>query len=346
MKKIFSLIVFLASVMMAYAQSSNVATLRKSDGTVSVFYGANAFVDAHAAAETKGSIINLSSGVFYGTIITKNITLRGAGMEKDTLTNREPTLIVNDFGINETDSVIIEGICYHGTFRYGCDYDTKTVRNMTFLKSHIGGIQFGYNDDKKLVNAFFVNCRISGQLDLTSGSSVVCVNSVIANPYVSSTTSSLFGFHNCVIKYVKKDNTVGWDECGKLYNAHINNCLIFTNEAMDVSNIVSNSLGFGNADIFTNNTLSTCTYISDATTVFKTYTGGDIIDGETFELTEEAKSKYLGDDGTQVGIYGGFYPYNPTTTAPQIKKFDVARKTTADGKLEVDIEVIATAGGN
>ena len=100
---------------------------------------------------------------------------------------------------------------------------------------------------------------------------------------------------------------------------------------------------FQDADIFKNNTVPTSTYISDATTVFKTYTGGDIIDGETFELTEEAKSKYLGDDGTQVGIYGGIYPYNPTTTAPQIKKFDVARKSTAEGKLQVDIEVSAGA---
>lgn len=46
-----------------------------------------------------------------------------------------------------------------------------------------------------------------------------------------------------------------------------------------------------------------------------------------------------GTDGTEVGIYGGSLPYDPTPTNPQITKFNVASKTTADGKLSVDIEV-------
>ena len=58
-------------------------------------------------------------------------------------------------------------------------------------------------------------------------------------------------------------------------------------------------------------------------------------------LKEELQSTWLGDDGTQVGIYGGFLPFDPTPTNPQITKFNVASKTTADGKLSVDIEVKA-----
>ena len=46
-----------------------------------------------------------------------------------------------------------------------------------------------------------------------------------------------------------------------------------------------------------------------------------------------------GTDGTEVGIYGGSLPYDPTPTNPQITKFNVAAKSTADGKLSVDIEV-------
>ena len=62
-------------------------------------------------------------------------------------------------------------------------------------------------------------------------------------------------------------------------------------------------------------------------------------DDNDYKLTEEAKALIKGTDGTEVGIYGGNLPFDPTPTNPQISKFNVAAKTTADGKLSVDIEV-------
>ena len=57
------------------------------------------------------------------------------------------------------------------------------------------------------------------------------------------------------------------------------------------------------------------------------------------DLTDEAKATYLGTDGTPVGMYGGPMPFDLTPTYPQITKMNVASKTTADGKLSVDIEL-------
>lgn len=62
-------------------------------------------------------------------------------------------------------------------------------------------------------------------------------------------------------------------------------------------------------------------------------------DSFTYELTDEALATYLGSDGTQVGIYGGNLPFDATPTNPQIKKCNVASRSTADGKLSVEIEV-------
>lgn len=59
---------------------------------------------------------------------------------------------------------------------------------------------------------------------------------------------------------------------------------------------------------------------------------------ETFELTEEAAATYLGDDGKQVGIYGGTDPFNPTPTNPQVKKF-IVNSNANNGKLSVKINV-------
>lgn len=62
-------------------------------------------------------------------------------------------------------------------------------------------------------------------------------------------------------------------------------------------------------------------------------------DGRLSDLTDEAKAAYLGTDGTPVGMYGGPVPFSGLTSYPRITKMNVASKTTADGKLSVDIEV-------
>ena len=74
--------------------------------------------------------------------------------------------------------------------------------------------------------------------------------------------------------------------------------------------------------------------------IFKT-SDGSYNDNETFELADAAKIKYLSADGKQVGMYGGDLPFTATPTNPQITKCNVAAKSTADGKLSVDIEVSA-----
>ena len=51
--------------------------------------------------------------------------------------------------------------------------------------------------------------------------------------------------------------------------------------------------------------------------------------------------KYLGIDGTPVGKFGGMIPYDMMPSYPQITKMNVAAKTTADGKLSVEIGVSA-----
>jgi hypothetical protein len=102
-------------------------------------------------------------------------------------------------------------------------------------------------------------------------------------------------------------------------------------------NTVYNCVGIGSSALFY--------YIPNSTNVvktfeevFKTYTG-KYNDDENFEITDEIKESIKGIDGTQVGIYGGNLPFSTTPTNPQITKCNVAAKSTADGKLSVDITV-------
>jgi hypothetical protein len=104
-------------------------------------------------------------------------------------------------------------------------------------------------------------------------------------------------------------------------------------------NCISTTFNCNNSGLFSN--LSTaainCRYVASG--LFKTFTGSS--DSTEFELTDEAKATYLGTDGKEVGMYGGDLPYSSTPSYPQITKMNVANKTTADGKLSVEIEVSA-----
>lgn len=99
-------------------------------------------------------------------------------------------------------------------------------------------------------------------------------------------------------------------------------------------------------------TATGCVYVGEATNFFancapelnKSFPEDTPIFKEgtqTYELTEENQKNWIGTDGTQVGMHGGNLPFDPAVDAPVISKFNVASKTTADGKLSVDIEVKA-----
>lgn len=92
-----------------------------------------------------------------------------------------------------------------------------------------------------------------------------------------------------------------------------------------------------NADSLCFNASNTTNKVAAETAFFKTFTGS-YNDMETFELTEEAKTKYLGNDDTQIGIYGGTVPFDSTPSNPQIKSLQVASKP-VDGKLKVQVEL-------
>ena len=154
---------------------------------------------------------------------------------------------------------------------------------------------------------------------------------------------------NCIVKwdYASDGSHDGPED---VPNSYYKNCILqLTGGPGEITSscVAYNCIGLGNSRIFANmlSKNSTNKYVSSLSDVFKTdrATNSDtyIIDSETFELTDEAKTKYLGTDGTQVGLYGGNLVYDENPTTPQITKCNVASKSTADGKLSVDIEVKA-----
>lgn len=327
------MMLFVAAVLTnnVFAQGSLLATLNH-EGTISTFYGSQAWKNAHDAA-ANGDVITLSSGTFVAVNITKAITVRGAGMGIDSTAVSEPTVITGDFTINiaepGSNRLTLEGIYSNHTIYY------TNVVNPLFLKCRLKKVSYNYSEDV-LKDASFIHCRIAEVFNLGTNSSASCVNSVIQDPYSLNNYTSNFEFINCCL--------IG--DMGRAYSSSFKNCIISDNENghyINSSCTAYNCICLTANNYFRNITNATNKSLTEYATLFKTYTGAalDNLDSETFELTDAAKAQYLGADGTEVGIYGGNLPFDPTPSNPQITKCNVAAKSTADGKLSVDIEVNA-----
>ena len=323
MKKFFSLLIALMAlyVTRAKAQTSLIATLNH-EGTLSTFYGSTALQQAHEAA-ADGDVVTLSSGTFASVDITKAITLRGAGMAMDAETQTEPTVLSNAFSIDIADEttqrLTIEGIYTSQTITI------KNLKNAMFLKARFDCINISSSSHAK--DLTFIHCRNTGEVrSYTNDFSASFQNCIIASVY-----GRYFTFKNCIFA----------DDNGTyLYNnSEYKNCIILNpkfngdcSSSTFYNNLYTND---GNFYITKNNN----TNIKIATNDNRIKNLLNYYDEKDYKLTEEAKAIMKGTDGTEVGIYGGSLPYDPTPTNPQITKFNVASKTTADGKLSVDIEV-------
>lgn len=327
MKKFFfSLVAAIVAATATYAQSSLVATL-SHDGETTQFYGANALVESHEAA-ADGDVITLSSGAFTSTNITKGITLRGAGMKYDSENQKEPTVLQGSFYINIPESVsdklTIEGVFHNGTIT-----NYNTLKGAVFSKSRFNEIknETYYNNGKGYFdNVDIVNCWIVGELN--SGSSrLTAIGSYIKTPNRSTENT----FINCVLA-----NATGSDYAYSTYK----NCILTNINGsfpyLPSSAVAYNCIAINNNEVF-KNIANTTNSVKTYADIFKTYTG-TYSEDENFELTNEAASTYLGMDGTQVGIYGGTMPFDPTPSNPQVTKFEVD-SSTANGKLTVKINV-------
>lgn len=352
MKKLFSLLSMLSMSMVMFAQGSLLATL-SHEGQISAFYGASALKSAVKAAEN-GDMITLSSGQYDAVDINKTITLRGAGMSinTDSINAHEATIIQGAFTINIADSlegrIVMEGL-YLGSVKY-----TGTLRNAQFVKCRF--TNFLPTGTALITNSSFIHCRIYCGYKQTSNSSVYFINSAVCD--LENDPSSSIEFDNCFVKFDSRygSGVNGGDKyyyIGSVVNAYYKNCIIQTSHLnVNSYSIPANCtayycVGLGSSNLFSNMSTQNTTnkYVSTIGNVFKTYAEVNfntyIKDLYNFELTETAATKYLGTDGTQVGIYGGNLPYDENPTIPQITKCNVASKSTVDGKLSVDIEVKA-----
>lgn len=343
MKKMLLLCFIVALVFTGHTQQQ-VATLNHNDN-ITVYYGIDALISAHNAA-VNGDIITLSQGTFNPLIITKAVTIRGTGFVADALC-LHPTSIGTNSNIsinvpNDTNHhLVLEGLLLRG-IEFWQAYNPYFIKCKTQWVSHYGSLS--------VVNSHFINCIITSSFSVSNMNNTTFLNSVIMSYSCSNIHSN---FVNCVVGIDNHQsrllpifaiNSILWHNTECSYN--ISNCCASGNENANTSFY---SIGCRWSHLYSN--MNYCNYfdvsytpdhhlynVNGMSTIFKDF-DGTYYDACTFELQDDIANSILGDDSTQVGIYGGQYPFDPRVRNPRIIQCNVGQRTTLDGKLSVDIEV-------
>lgn len=298
------------------------------EGTISTFYGTVALRQAHAAA-VSGDVITLSSGTFLSTDISKAVTIRGAGMEVTKVNDivNEPTILTGNFYIKipaeDTGRLTLEGI-YHNENIW---FSEGQVKNALFLKSRFKYIS--KPGSCKVQDLTVLNCRISESINVGDGNSAQFLNSVI-----NGFNTGYYSFNHCVIN--DSNNSLG--SSGNEYKSSIILCTNRYQNSFSSSSSAYNNLFISDeTEILSLVPNNTNLRVPTSDERFAYLIGYD--DSKDYKLTDQNRDVLKATDGGEIGIYGGSLPYSAIPTNPQITKFNVASKTTADGKLSVDIEV-------
>lgn len=315
------------------------ATLQHGD-KVSVYYGTKALLEAYQTAADSGDIVTLNAGHFIAPDkIQKSLAIIGNGFVTDEEKGIYPTILTGqDFNfsprdiINNDGDLIKEAVPVNGIRLEGLLIDTKYM----YLKGA-----------RTLNDLQIVKCKISPWLYLDCNTKNITIRqSVITTlAYGDYLQENLYCTNShvwylCTSAGGRKDHTMTFDHSvigGLMYCiANFKNCIF--RDAPDSGCHVNNCIFMKKEG---------ASYIGTGNWYSKAFAG--IFEEEMSELewdgTKTFKLKYpetyIGTDGTQVGLYGGHYPFNPTPTTPQITECQIDDATAHDGKLKVNITVKA-----
>lgn len=349
MKRLFFLFAALLCCVSSFAQMDFVATLQHND-SISHYYGQEALTQAYDAA-VDGDVITLSAGtfnVYWGnnqTPMQKSITIRGTGGVGGYTQIRKGSGS-SDIHIatrNKSITTRFEGVYLCNTTMIFNEDAQFEKGNIEFIKCQLENLEANSsgNPTTKSPKVYLYDCLIFG-MNFNSSQSYPkysIINCYVHNPHSNSAIGNNTSiFDHCLINFTSSYQSM-------CYYLNFTNSIITSKYYDHVSYqfpktaTVANCLCVNNQSILSNVLSSVNNQFENSiTTVFKTFNYG-VGDGETFELTDEAKTTYLGNDSTQLGMHGGIAPYNTKVQYPVVTKLMTDPRTTKDGKLTIDVQV-------
>lgn len=336
MKNLFLFSILIVISMTMYGQK---AALHTASG-VQMFNGSNAFINAHNAASS-GDTIYLSGHTFTPPAsFDKQLMIFGAGHYVDSTLATGKTFINGNVTLNENaDLFYLEGVEITGNFTISTNHSVNNViikrckingtfnalgdlSNPTSNLSLIGNVLMNRLNLENIQNSLLSNNIISNTFQGSNGN-MISNNIIMGFIWGSSMDYLFFGSNNTLT-----NNIILWEG----YNANVN----------------------GSGNIFNNNLYveptpnygATATSIGNytgilQTTIFVNQTGNTFDYAHDYHL--QAPTTYLGTDGTEVGIYGGTFPYKEGAVPhnPHIQMKNISPTTDTNGNLHIEFKISA-----
>lgn len=318
----------------SFAQQNALVAVLTHEGESTTFHGAEALATANEAA-VDGDVITLSGGTFNGITVSKGITIRGAGMYRNDSTDVDRTTISSLTISQGTHDASIENL------RLPALTTEDSLLRVSFYKLLIDPVVVVNKGSDMSV----ICCKVKGGVDCKSAAKVAVLNSIIIYPSVAADDSEA-SYQNCIVSFPggltlpNAQRYSSFVNCIFIGDSGYNDFYVFPETVTAKCCVVSTDSDLWRSNVMTQlfKNITNSTNTIQSYSIFKdvsTYTFGDAI---TYRLTDEAAVTYLGSDGTQIGIYGGLYPFDSNPHHPIITKSNVARRA-ADGKLHVSFEV-------
>ena len=313
---------------MAVAAQNEIMTAVLQHGSdVSVFTGANAFVNANAAA-ADGDVITLSAGAFNVSDIKKSITVYGAGFEKDETTSTEVTKINGQLNLGLSGGGTLADVHLEGIYFNSHVNTNVSLEGFVMEKCYVNGnVNVGENS-----NTMIRNCVITGAI---AGGDKIANNCILQNCYVGGAINTFNVSSSVKIDHCITCNFVGPYFCTNSIftyywvGAYYDRAAFANTEGAVVHNCIFRNFDYNNQD---KNDFQNC-YAVDINNIFSDATNANYSAARTYEIQQP--TTWIGTDGQEIGIR---YGWSKVPGTPVVKNLNA---TVAGTELNVVYEAEA-----
>jgi len=342
MNKRFILTVIICCILLSQTvKAQDPITTLQHAGKTQVFYGTTSFSDAYTAS-AKGDTLYLSPGGYTPpAAIAKKLTVIGAGHFPDSVAVKRRTTILGGLTINAgADSLHLEGLYVNGDINYA---EANSINYVSVLRCRTGNISLNSNSaTASKNNCSYEECFIEGNINFGNFADRFLIHHCVMNGAISRINA------NAVI-----DGNVIFSNAYYTIFEYVNSSIIQNNILFNDRSIISqttNNSYYNNILTFSeftgindnyNNYYSNNYFGSNLTNIFINQMGNKIDYSHNYHLKNP--EKYIGTDGTQVGLYGGLIPFKDggAPSNPQITSKGVDTKTDTNGNLKINFTVKA-----
>jgi len=342
MKKVYLFILLIVLIASLNTQAQNLIAVQNN--TTPVFY---TNLDSAIVHAVDGDTVFLPGGNFplSTTIIDKRLHIIGVGHHPDSSVSTNPTNIVLLGGLSMRivtgaggGSLIGVRLLGNSTLQFGTSSTNSNVSNFRIGYCYLGnGISMSFSGAQN--NLFF--CNIIGTITGISSNIGYYLNNIITGQ-VAIGNGSIFNNNIIICDY-------GFQIYGTSYSTFENNIFktdgsYFVLGSGNYYNIFRNNLFTSIISFpYGNNSGSNNIIGQIPASIFVNQSGGSYSYTQDYHLQSTCPGKNAGRDGTDIGIYGGAYPWKDGSipSNPHFQSILVNPTTEPNGNLNVNIQVEA-----